>query len=320
MKNKVLSIIIPVYNVEKYLPECMERLIPQLNDSCEVILVNDGSTDNSAVLCSNYCKSYNNFVFIEQDNVGLSGARNTGINAASGKYLLFLDSDDYLANGAIDQISAAILEGDSDVIFIRAKSFIDGSEKYVEEQVDYSRINNDRAPIDIFKELNSIDSYWFAAWLFIPKRSLVIQNNAFFKIGLLHEDELWVPVMLSYASSATLINSCVYCYRVNRSGSIIQQKNIKKQLDLFVVAEELYERGSNSNNNIKDIFLERCASIEWGRILDYQKFEQIDDDLILLRIIENNLYMLKKGKYYPLYLIIKIIGVKKASLLFKRHG
>ena len=136
MSRKKLSIIIPVYNVERYLPECIERLIFQIDNSCEVILVNDGSTDGSSLLCQKYSSVYHNFKLINQKNMGLSRARNAGIKVANGEYLLFLDSDDYLVDDAIDVILKCINNNEADILFIRSKSFIDGSEEDRENQVD----------------------------------------------------------------------------------------------------------------------------------------------------------------------------------------
>ena len=96
MSRIKLSIIVPVYNVEKYLTECITSLIEKCDDSFEIILIDDGSTDNSGIICDEFKKKSSIIKVIHQENRGLSGARNTGIRHSTGEYLMFVDSDDYL--------------------------------------------------------------------------------------------------------------------------------------------------------------------------------------------------------------------------------
>lgn len=315
MDEIVLSIIIPVYNVEKYLPECMDRILPQINDTCEIILVNDGSTDDSELICKKYCSDRVNVKCITQANKGLSGARNTGINAAKGDYLMLLDSDDYLADGSISIILDFICMRPSDIFLIRARSFEDGKDVYTEEQVNYSQISSSKRPIEVFSELNKIDKFWFAAWLVISKREFIIENGLFFKEGIFHEDELWVPLVFSKAKSIGFINECLYCYRNNRTGSIINQKSIKKQTDLMIVMKELEKESDTDDIVVRKVFKDRCAAIIWGRILDYKQFESIDDDRYLINSLTENLYLLKHDKYKFLYYVTKSIGIRAMSSL-----
>jgi len=97
---KTVSVVIPIYNVQDYLTKCLNSLYDQLNDTIEVILVNDGSTDNSLEICRKYAEKYPNTIVIDKENGGLSDARNVGTEAASGEYIYYLDSDDWLAPGA----------------------------------------------------------------------------------------------------------------------------------------------------------------------------------------------------------------------------
>ena len=315
MDEIVLSIIIPVYNVEKYLPECMDRILPQINDTCEIILINDGSTDDSELICKKYCSDRVNVKCITQANKGLSGARNTGINAAKGDYLMFLDSDDYLADGSISIILDSICRRTSDIFLIRARSFEDGKDVYTEEQVDYSQISSSKRPIEVFSELNKIDKFWFAAWLVISKKEFIIENELFFREGIFHEDELWVPLVFSKAKSIGFINECLYCYRNNRTGSIINQKSIKKQTDLMIVMKELEKESDTDDIVVRKVFKDRCAAIIWGRILDYKQFESIDDDRYLINLLTENLYLLKHDKYTFLYYVTRSIGIRAMSSL-----
>ena len=103
-KTVQLSFIIPVYNVEAYLIECVESIISQIEDNCEVILVNDGSTDNSGKICDEYALNYAFINVIHKENGGLSSARNAGLKCAKGEYIAFIDSDDRIASNSVKQI------------------------------------------------------------------------------------------------------------------------------------------------------------------------------------------------------------------------
>ena len=129
--EKVLSIIIPVYNVEKYIYECLDSIIYQKNciNDCEIILVNDGSTDSSGDICKKYAKKYKNIKYLSKKNGGLSDARNFGIENASGNYIWFIDSDDYIQKDCISKIVKAIKEKKTDVIVCQSKIVDDNNNK-----------------------------------------------------------------------------------------------------------------------------------------------------------------------------------------------
>ena len=114
-KNPLVSVIIPVFNVESFLNECLESICNQTYDNLEIILVNDGSTDNSQLIIDNYSKVDKRIIAIKQSNKGLSAARNTGIDIARGEYLTFVDSDDVLFRDAIFILLKHSLEHDCDV-------------------------------------------------------------------------------------------------------------------------------------------------------------------------------------------------------------
>ena len=220
-----LSIVIPVYNVEKYITECLECLVQQVTNECEVLLINDGSTDNSATICREYSETCENIRVIDQGNKGLSGARNTGISEAKGRYILFLDSDDYLANNAIAVLLRSIdesTENENDFYFIKSKSFHSYETNYIENQVNYENIK-EIVPAKIFLELDKINDFWFAAWLIVINTKFLRKNNLYFKEGIFHEDELWVPQVFSKASKCKLINESLYCYRQSRDLSSIRE-------------------------------------------------------------------------------------------------
>lgn len=209
----LLSIIVPVYNVEKYLPICIESILKQYCSGIEVVLVNDGSRDKSLFICEDFVSKYEFISLVSQTNKGLSEARNTGIRNAKGKYLLFLDSDDYLAPDTLAQILSAVSIADVDFFMGRSISFYGNNEGLTLNQVDYDRITY-FSTIECFSKLNLVNEFWFAAWLIIINRDFLLENNLFFKADILHEDELWVPSVFIRASSVKLLNIGFYCYRI----------------------------------------------------------------------------------------------------------
>lgn len=112
-----ISLIIPVYNMEKYLVHCLESVIKQISSFDEIIIVNDGSTDNSLFICEKYMSKYKNFKLINQENKGLSAARNIGMNLASSEYVMFLDSDDYLRTDTVSCLKKELRKFHYDVIY-----------------------------------------------------------------------------------------------------------------------------------------------------------------------------------------------------------
>ena len=109
--DKLISFIIPVYNTEKYLEECINSILDQINDKCEIILIDDGSTDNSGLICDSYAAINHEIKVVHQENRGLAAARNIGLDHANGEYIAFVDSDDYLDSSCVTKILKWILWG-----------------------------------------------------------------------------------------------------------------------------------------------------------------------------------------------------------------
>ena len=125
-KELLLSIIVPVYNVEKYLVRCIDSLVTQDVDACdyEIIMVNDGSTDNSLSVAEDLAAKYNNIVIVSHENRGLAAARNTGLRNASGQYVMFVDSDDYLTPNVISKMLKISFDNDLDILMARVSTWI----------------------------------------------------------------------------------------------------------------------------------------------------------------------------------------------------
>lgn len=313
--DKILSIVIPVYNVEKYIRESLESIIGSSDDNIEVIVVNDGSTDCSLEICKEYEQRYGYINVISQENKGLSEARNTGIRNANGEYILFLDSDDFIKEGTLVDIINRIKNDNKDFYLGRAFQYFEDNNSLMLCQIDYNTINY-RNPNQYFIDLHKINHFWFAAWIVVINRKFLIDNDLFFKAGIYHEDELWVPSVFIKAKNMGFLNFGFYCYRMEREGSIVASPKIKREFDKLIVADEL-DKIKNKDYISNLLIKDRQASIVFGILLSYCQFKgnpQLDN----LRIeVKKHLHMLKQGKYYFVYWTCKIFGINTICNIFK---
>jgi len=231
----LFSIIIPVYNVEPYLRQCLDSVIHQDYSDYEIICINDGSTDNSLAILKMYSKSDNRIKIINQKNCGLSAARNAGILEATGDYILFLDSDDWLEQNAL-QILAVKQYGEDLVCFNGRRAFEDGKT----EMPDSGIVENNLTGWDYYNKyaLVSRKFHFVCTVLRMYKRKFLIKNNLLFNEGILHEDNHFTPIICYFAQSVRVIPDILYIYRI-RKGSIMQSQNVQRLFDMIKVANKL---------------------------------------------------------------------------------
>lgn len=231
----VLSIVIPVYNVEKYVEQCLRSCAEQnvLSSEYEIVVVNDGSTDNSLQIVEQVAKDYSNIHIISQPNGGLSAARNTGISHAEGDYLWFVDSDDWLSENCLQTIFDTLTVGDLDALRLSTIRIENGISLEVVQEKGVGYI---MSGVDYLMNYNLN----CASVRTILKRSLLVDNNLFFCEGIYHEDHEFTPRVYFYINRLRVIDYHVYMNRLT-PGSITQMINPKKAFDLLVVAERLAE-------------------------------------------------------------------------------
>ena len=227
------SVIIPVYNVAKYLDECVNNVITQSYSDLEILLVDDGSTDESGTLCDAWAKKDSRIHVIHKENGGLSDARNVGVAAATGEYVLFLDSDDFWDDPcAVERLAARVQQSRADVVNFSYKKFEEGSE----QKTPYFQ-NMIEMPLGLSKEeqlqfLSEHRVYIASACNKLIKRSL-LDKTMLFKKGVYSEDIEWCARLLAKAQSMDFVCEDFYCYR-QRSGSIshaLRDKNCSDLVD-----------------------------------------------------------------------------------------
>lgn len=235
-----LSLIVPVYNVENYIIECLNSIVNIIpsDGSTEVIIINDGSPDDSINLIENYILNLNdniknNFHIFSQENRGLSGARNTGINIAKGRYLAFLDSDDVLQGDFFNDILAIIKKHNPDIVEFRAIRFDDNgnTSNFFPKLFDDGFYNIDQK---IWKKLCN-RSAWFS-WLRVYNKNLF--DDIKFPEGKNYEDAYTTPYVYLKAKNIYFCNNEYIGYRINPNG-ITATKSIKNIDDIGGAAEKL---------------------------------------------------------------------------------
>lgn len=248
------SFIVPVYNTEKYLKKCLDSLVNQTYKNFEIIVVNDGSTDKSSNIISKYQKKYKNIIVIDKENEGLSMARNRGVQKSSGKYIIFVDSDDYVSNKLLEEVDKKI--DDSDILRFQIAT----------EDEEYTKINEyheegfeSMCGYDAFKYLSS---YHFVepAWCYVIRKNYYIENKFSFKKGVYHEDFGLIPYVIYKARKVKSIDFIGYYY-IQRNGSIMNnndyKKTVKKAFDMIEQYKtmRLFAKNINRKNNLDDYFL-----------------------------------------------------------------
>ena len=207
-----LSIIIPLYNSEKYLSKCLDSVCPQINNNVEIILINDCSTDKSVQICKRYAKKFNFIKIINQKkNNGVSYSRNNGINQATGKYLCFLDSDDLLLKKSINTILKKIK------IFSGMDLFVLRSHDISKKNIDKNQIFNIKkiGNKSIINNITNFKKFRATCWNFIVKKKFLYLNNIKFNNNIkIFEDQVFVSKILCLAEDFKIIERPVYIRRI----------------------------------------------------------------------------------------------------------
>ena len=228
----LISVIVPVYNVEKYLDQCVESIVNQTYKNLEIILVDDGSPDNCPAICDEWAKKDERIVVIHKNNGGLSSARNAGLDVAHGEYIGFVDSDDYIDSDMYEQLLNAITDEDAELSCCGRRIVDEQSsvqcDRYTHERTSY--IGN-----DIVKSLFYGNEFDEAMWDKLYKKSFF--NNLRFPIGEVNEDIVLMVKKFSSLNTMVHLGAAKYYYRNNTQGITKSKYNGK----MSIVIKHLYE-------------------------------------------------------------------------------
>jgi glycosyltransferase involved in cell wall biosynthesis len=246
-----VSLVVPVYNIEKYLPKNIESLIKQ-NLNMEIIYVDDGSEDKSAEIIKKYMDSDPRIKLLQKENGGAGSARNFGLKNATGKYVLFIDGDDYIDENSLAALLKAAEAENLDIVQGSFR-FVDDKGNNIIRKYKNGRENTGDC-LDGSQWLVRKNIY-FVMWLYLFRRDYLIDNNLWFCEDIYHEDLELIPRALYFAKRIKAIDLCFYNY-VQRQGSFMHSRNIKKCTDLIRISDrfKVFANDNIDKQRHKDVY------------------------------------------------------------------
>ena len=297
-----VSVIVPVYNTEKYLEKCLESIVNQTYKDIEIIIINDGSTDNSSKIINKYVDKYSNIVYKEITNHGQGYARNLGIKLSSGDYIMFLDSDDYVD---VDIISKMINKiGTCDVVVCDIYKVIGN------ELVNFKNYYN------FFKDnINLMLSHPGPVAKLYKKE--VIKNVSFLE-NVYYEDLSFTPVISLNVNKVCYINEYLYYYVIHANSTMLKKEFNEKINSIFKVMDYLKDKLKSYPEELEYLYIEHLLYSATLRYLDYdntQKYLKKINDIMI------NYPNWRKNKYYKMksykFKLVCYLAYKKQYKILK---
>lgn len=270
-----ISIIVPIYNVENYLAQCLDSIYPQITPQMEVILVNDGSTDKSLDICKEFQNKYPNTIIINKENGGLSDARNAGSAIATGKYIYYLDSDDWLTSDALEQLYNFAEEHQCEVVqgnFFYA--YIDHlllDNRYIKEEQSAFILSRKKAMKELIKNEYIKNFAWGKLYLASIAKKYPFKKGAYF------EDAFWQHHIINEVNRYGVLPTPLYYYR-QRENSISGNFSIRN-LDLLKGYEERLKFIQKEFPELSTIMMEKL----WQILTSFYRISQQNQDEIVRR-------------------------------------
>lgn len=295
VEKMIISLIVPVYNVENELSRCLDSIINQTYKNIEIVLVNDGSTDDSLCICESYKKKDSRIRIVNKENGGLSDARNAGLLTSAGEYVAFIDSDDFIDINTCENIVKCI-EKDPDVLVCNFYIQENNKNNIVKHtNLSENRIyNSEEYALKAFEK----NEFRLEAVSYIYKREFLLNNNLFFKKGIYHEDAELIPKVLFCAKKICYMDFPFYHY-VIRKGSIMNNNDnlAKRKEDVFSIYREWQVlTGSLINKRQKRFFVLFRARCFVRTCLDLNVYDpdySISSKMEILCSSKNLIYLIR---------------------------
>lgn len=245
-KTYGVTIIIPVYNTEKYLMECINSVLNQTYKNYEIIIVNDGSTDSSRNIIKNYLNEHSNMILLEQENEGQGSARNKAINEAKGKYIYFLDSDDYILPTTIERLYNTCEENELDLILFDGDSFYDED---IDENIKIDKRYHRNEVYDevysgevLLEKLIENNDFFVSPCLYMLSKKTLETHNIFFPEGIIHEDELFTFELFKYSKKVKHLNEVLFMRRLRKNSTMTSIDAIRSFRGYAFIFYEFYKQ------------------------------------------------------------------------------
>ncbi len=270
-----VSIIIPIYNVEQYIEECLLSAMRQTLKQIEIICVNDGSTDDSIGIVKKYAKEDSRIRIVEKENGGLSSARNAGIDAARGEYILFLDSDDWILPETLEELYEIAAKNDLDNVYFNAEVFFD-NEKIKETESGYYNYYKRKGVYEgvytgaeLGEKIMRNGDFRPSACLQMPKRAMLQKYQIRFYEGIIHEDNLFTIQSMILEGKVMFIDKSYYQRRMRSDSIVTTQKGMRNAIGYYTCMQE-------TSIFIRDIELREEYYFEIENYLVWLKKKAID--------------------------------------------
>lgn len=299
-----ISLVIPVYNVEKYIDNCIKSCLEQniKDEDYEIIIINDGTKDKSMDIVDIYYKQYPNLIKIyNQENKGLSAARNSGLNMACGDYVWFIDSDDWITTNCLTEIRCKLFNENPDILALCAADII--NDKTIRRNTYDS-------------EITTTGKYAFnkmispCAPFVVYKRTFLLNNKLFFYEGIYHEDSEFMPKVYYHANKVSYLNTIVYNINQNPD-SITRTVNPKKAFDILTVCKSLDQFSKTVSEDCKKhlsflISMNLNTALSHSYTMDTEYMQKLNDYIYKHHFLFRHLKHSKLYKYKIEYILFNI--------------
>ncbi len=301
----LFSIIVPIYNVEKYLKECVDSILTQTFTDYEIILVDDGSPDNCPLICDEYVKKDTRIRVVHKANGGLSDARNAGLEIATGKYIIFIDSDDFWDDkNALMQLNDVIIKHNPDLITWRCKKFLQDKQEKI--TIGYDIVEDKKQD---FCEMIKSRNMTVSACAKAIKSSLFKEHDLTFEKGVYSEDIEWCGRLLLVVKTIVPSNLSFYVYR-QRTGSITHTKGKKNVEDvkshLISIDKLIKENEFCNNERLKRLLAEEFCNF----IVMLSGYNQYKEEIKFIKQNKEWLVWATSKRSKILKFMLKCIGTK----------
>lgn len=319
-EKDLISVIIPIYNVEKYLKKCIDSVIKQTYKNLEIILIDDGSTDDSRKICDEYAKKDTRITSIHKENGGLSDARNAGINICNGKYITFVDSDDYVEYDYVEYLYNLIKKYKTKISICAYSVLMENGKK-----IDYGKNFNECVlnRKNAFKRMLNEEGYSVSAWAKLYDVKLF--ENVRFPFGKLCEDNGTTYKLIDQVDSVAYGNNSKYYY-LKRNGSIMLSNFNNKKLDMIYLTDEMCDYLEKKYPEIRDTLLRRRIYSRFNilrQIVNDKNVSKEVENKIIQYILNHKVEILRNSETPmrdKLGLICLIIGKKFFKIVWNIYS
>lgn len=285
-----ISIIIPMYNVQDYLKECLDSIMTNVSDY-EVLLIDDGSLDNTGDIAMSYAKKYPTTVFYyyKENGGGNGDAKNFGIPLAKKEYILFLDSDDFLKDKAIDTCNNILEATKADILVFDLEVYYSKSRKFINKI--YTR---DSSEISNFEYLTG---NIVAAWNKVIRKSIIVENHIYFSSKVWYEDLATTPMYINHANKVYYLSESLYFYRQREASIMHQTEYNPKMMDMIKAISRIYDyfKGSEYQQEIENLCIHHLLFHHSIRLFEFNKKNEIR---ICVSELFNKFPKWRKNKYF----------------------